>query len=128
MTFKSDTKKAEFLDMIKNLRHRVAINKFRLGNHHLRIETGRHTVPKTPQDLRLCHVCQTNELHFLFSCRRYDNLGLKLFNELTEKYSFFKDLDINSKILFLFNSIDPVICRSIPSFVYDWMNYRQKRM
>ena len=94
MTFKSDTKKADFLDMIKNPRHRIAINKFRLGNHLLRIETGRHTVPKTPEDLRLCHVCQTNEieneLHFLFSCTHYDNLRIKLFNELTEKYSFFQ--------------------------------------
>ena len=42
MTFKSDTKKAEFLDMIKNPRQRIAINKFRLGNHLLRIETDRH--------------------------------------------------------------------------------------
>ena len=41
MTFKSDTKKADFLDMIKNPRHRIAINKFRLGNHLLRIETDR---------------------------------------------------------------------------------------
>ena len=92
--------------MIKTFRHRIAINKFRLGNHLLFIETGRPTVPKTPEDLRLCYVCQTNEieneLHFLFSCTHYDNLRLKLFNELTEKYIFFQDLDINSKILFLF--------------------------
>ena len=80
MTFKSDTRKADFLDMIRNLRYRIAINKFRLGNHLLHIETGKHTVPKTPEDLRLCHVCPTNEieneLHFLFSCTRYDNLRL----------------------------------------------------
>ena len=48
-TFKNDTKKADFIDMIKNPRHRITINKFRLGNHHLRIETGRHSVPKTPE-------------------------------------------------------------------------------
>ena len=60
MTFKSDTKKADFLDMIRNSHHKIAINKFRLGNHHLRIEARRHTVPKTPEDLRLCNVCQTN--------------------------------------------------------------------
>ena len=94
MTFKSDTKKADFLDMIKNPRHRIATNNFRLGNHLLRIEAGRRIVPKTPEDLRLCHVCQTNEvkneLHFLFSCTPYDNLHIKLFNELTEKYIFLK--------------------------------------
>ena len=35
---KNDTKKDDFIDMIKNPRRRIAINKFRLGNHHLRIE------------------------------------------------------------------------------------------
>ena len=42
-TFKNDNKKAEFLNMIKNPLHRTALNKFRLGNHRLHIETGRHT-------------------------------------------------------------------------------------
>ena len=27
------------------------LNKFRLGNRRLQIETGRHTVPKTPENL-----------------------------------------------------------------------------
>ena len=36
-SFKNDTKKATFLDMIKNPQHRIAITKLRLGNHHLHI-------------------------------------------------------------------------------------------
>ena len=47
--------------MIKNRRHRIAINKFRLGNHLLRIETGRHTVLKTPEDLRLHVSCLSDK-------------------------------------------------------------------
>ena len=39
-----------------------AINKFRLGNHRLRIETGRYTVPKTLEHVRICSLCQANEL------------------------------------------------------------------
>ena len=38
--FKTENKKAEFLDYIKNPIHKKIINKFRLGNHKLRIETG----------------------------------------------------------------------------------------
>ena len=53
-SFKNDTKKGTFLDMIKNPQHRIAITKLRLGNHHLHIETGRHSIPKTPENLRLC--------------------------------------------------------------------------
>ena len=41
--FKTENKKAEFLDYIKNPIHKKIINKFRLGNYKLRIETGRHT-------------------------------------------------------------------------------------
>ena len=52
-TFKRDTDRTEFLDAIKNPLHRSAINKFHLGNHRLRIETGGYTVPKTPEQLRI---------------------------------------------------------------------------
>ena len=48
-TFKTDTKKAVFLDFLKNPLHRTAINKFRLGNHRLRIETGGTLSPKLPK-------------------------------------------------------------------------------
>ena len=51
--FKKDTLKTEFLDTIRNPLHKKCINKFRLGNHKLRVETGRHTVPKTPENLRI---------------------------------------------------------------------------
>ena len=130
--FKTDTKKTEFLDAIVNPLHRTAINKFRLGNHQLRIETGRHTVPKTPENLRICSLCQSNDIenesHVLFSCAFYNNLRSKVFDEISEKYQFFKVLDLNSKILFLFNSIDPFICRSVASFVFHIMNFRHKML
>ena len=93
----------------------MARNKFRLGNHQLHIKTGVHTVPKSAESLRLCKFCKTNEIenevHFLLSCKFCESFRLKLFNEITEKYVLFKDLDKNSKLMFLFNSIDPVICR-----------------
>lgn len=83
----------EFLDAIKNPFHRSAINKFRLGNHQLRIETGRYTVLKTPEHLRICSLCQANEVenecHVMFYCTLYDKLRDKMFNEITEKYNFF---------------------------------------
>ena len=47
---------------IKNPPDRSSINEFRLGNHRLRIETGRYTSLKTPEDLRICSICQANEV------------------------------------------------------------------
>ena len=61
LSFKTDTNRTEFLDAIKNPFHMSAINKFRLGNHRLCIETGRYTALKTPEDVRICSICQANE-------------------------------------------------------------------
>ena len=87
----------EFLDAIKNPLHRSALNKFRLGNHQLLIDT---------EHLRICSLCQANvvenECHVMFNCILCDKLRDKLFNDITEKYNFFKDLSERSKLLFLF--------------------------
>jgi len=60
-SFRKDIKKTGFLDVINNPHHKIAINKFQLGNHKLRIETGRHTIPKTPINLRICSFCHSTE-------------------------------------------------------------------
>ena len=31
-----------------------------IGSHNLKIETGRFTIPKTPEDLRICDHCYVN--------------------------------------------------------------------
>ena len=70
-SFRKDARKNDCLDMINNPHHRIAINKFQLENHKLCIETGRHTIPKTPINLRFCSFCHSseveNEIHFLVS-------------------------------------------------------------
>ena len=96
----------------------------------LRVETGRHTVPKTPENLRICSFCHSdeveNEYHFLFSCTFYEEIRKKIFLEIHEKYSHFNSLDNTSKILFLFNSVDPFICRSTAAFVFECMTHRMR--
>ena len=74
-SFRKDTRKTGCLGVINNPHHRIAINKFRLGNHKLRIETGRHTILKIPLNLRICSFCHSNEveneIHFIFSYQLY---------------------------------------------------------
>ena len=62
---------------------------------------------------------------FLF-CQLYDSLRLKFFNDITDKYSFFNELDLDAKVLSLFNSIDPSVCRSIVAFVFQAMLLRHE--
>ena len=38
--------------------------------------------------------------------------------------TFFNDLDVRSKILFLFNNIDPFICKSVAAYIFEIMNCR----
>ena len=129
-TFKKDCHKTDFLDPIKNTLHKRQVNKFRLGNHNLRIETGRHN--KTPENLRICPLCHLNEiedeLQFLFSCHHYNDIRKKFFTEINIRYQNFNDLDNNSKILFLFNSVDPFVCRTIAAYIYDSMLIRQSML
>ena len=45
--------------------------------------------------------------------------------EINVRYQNFNDLDNISKILFLFNSVDPFVCRTIAAYIYDSMLIRQ---
>ena len=116
--------------VFKNPLHRTAINKFRLGNHQLRTETGRYTVPKTPGNLRIYSVSNKveNETHVMLTCTFYNKLRSKFSNEVIVQFNSFKDLDNNSRILFLSNSIDPFICRSAAAFIFEIMDHRYKML
>ena len=50
------------------------------------------------------------------------------FDEIVHKDNFFQDLDITLEIFFLFNNIDPFVCRSLAAFVYDVVSYRNSRL
>ena len=59
-----------YLNGIKNTRDRISLTKFRLSNHSLMIEKGRHQ--NLPLKLRLCPFCPhhiEDEIHFLISCK-----------------------------------------------------------
>ena len=106
------------------------IDKFCLGNHRLRIETGRHTIPKTPENLRIFLFCHfkydvEHELHFILNCHLYDKLRSKFFEDIIRKYPHFNDLDDNSEIIFLFNNVDPIIRRLTAAYIHSGMDYRQ---
>ena len=96
----------------------------------LHLDSGRHTVPKTPENLRICSFCHSddveNEYRFLFSCTFCDEIRKKIFLEIHEKYSHFNSLDNTSKILLLFSSVDPFIYRSTAAFVFEYMTHRMR--
>ena len=58
----------------------------------------------------------------MFSCTLYDTPRNKFWDQIIKKYNSFTDLDVKSNILFLFNNIDPFICKSVAAFIFEIMN------
>ena len=48
---KNDVRRQEYLDLIKNEKHREAVAKLRSFYHRLRIETDRYHLSKIPENL-----------------------------------------------------------------------------
>ena len=130
-TFKTDRSSSLQLELIKNVHHRQSVAKLRSGNHDLRIETGRHCVPKIPENLRICQNCSAseveNEIHFLFYYNSYKCIRKTFFNDIILKYPDFNTLIERDKILFLFNNIDPFICKKLGYFIFEAFQKRKQR-
>ena len=62
-------------------KQKSTLAKFRLSDHKLRIETGRHSRPRLPVEQRLCQRCNLqsveDEIHFMIVCPYYEDLRIK---------------------------------------------------
>ena len=99
------------------------------GNHSLRIESGRHCVPKLPECLRICQYCSSNQIenknHFLFHCDRYKTIRQQITSDIVLKYPFFNLFNDTEKTIFLFNNADSFICKKLGYFIYEAFNIRE---
>ena len=90
---------------ILNTQDRIILSKFRLSNHELMIEKGRHT--KIDKSKRYCPSCLTSietEIHFLLHCGILANLRKKLFEDICPYiYTNFHDSTDEEKFAYLLN-------------------------
>ena len=80
---KRDIGIANYLTTIKNPGLRRSVTKFRLSNHKLNIEIGRHK--NIPKELRFCPFCTRSvetEIHFLLECPVYTMARKEIENEI----------------------------------------------
>ena len=109
--------------------HHQAVAKLLSSNHKLRIETDRYHLPKIPENLRIYQLCSwnkvENEIHFLFECNLYKNLRQHFSQDVEAKYSKFVELNKSEKVIFLFNNIDPYVCKKLGYYVYDAFQLRE---
>ena len=71
---KKEAGEEPYLKTVKNIKDRISMTKFRLSNHTLMIEKGRHL--NLDKADRKCPFCLSfeDEAHFLLSCRTYSVL------------------------------------------------------
>lgn len=107
----------EYLSTVRDTKERIALTKFRLSNHDLMIEKGRHR--KMNRNTRFCPFCPTkieDETHFLLKCHMYDNLRVKLFEYVKEVLPDFFPHP-NEKFLFWFLLQCPAIIHHTANFI-----------
>ena len=87
------------------IEQRIAFTKFRLSNHTLMIEKGRHL--KLDKNRRFCPFCPSlieTEHHFLLHCKTYTHGREALFLEASLIFPFFKLLTENEKFITITSS------------------------
>ena len=113
---KTDAKFEEYLNSVGNIMDRTALTKFRLSNHELMIEKGRHQ--GLDENQRTCPTCKNgieSKQHFLMSCTTYRTHREKLMADVTEISPTFTGMDENERLFFLLN--EPCMSELIGKYI-----------
>ena len=89
-----------YLTQIKNISIRTQLSKFRLSNHTLAIEVGRHQ--GVQPGMRYCTFCDKVvecEIHFLINCPIYNHLRAPVFEEVISAHPTFTYLSNKEKFI-----------------------------
>ena len=112
--FKKDKRSEPYLSEIKNINVRKLVTKFRLSNHRLMIEVGRHQGLNIED--RICPLCSAsveNESHFLLSCPIYKYQRELLLNPIISNYPNFANWTEAQKLELLLSDMDQKVCNYI---------------
>ena len=105
-----------YLKCIHNHNHRSELTKFRLSNHKLMIEVGRHQ--KIPLENRFCPSCPNvveDEIHFLINCELYREIRKPIIekcNDLKQNFAYYSD---QQKFIFIMKS--PLLVFDLTRFI-----------
>jgi len=119
--FKSLLNVEKYLTLDINIKYKIALARFRLANHKLNIELGRHYGLR--KDDRVCLYCQQNQInvidceyHAFFQCPKYDIL----------RHSFLFNWYVNGTSIHdfynLLTSQDTNIIKNVALYVYHLIN------
>jgi hypothetical protein len=111
-----------YLISIKNVKLRTQLTRFRLSNHNLMIEIGRHS--GTPKDQRYCPFCHNmveTEIHFMLDCSLYDFMRKRLIDDVNRVNPLFQFYTKVQKFSYLLANVDR---KNIAEFIYKSFELR----
>ena len=120
--FKKEKGYEKYLSDTKNVKIRKNVTKFRLSNHKLMIEVGRHQ--GTDINERFCPFCShsvEDEVHFLFYCPTYETQRIKYLHPITRRIHNFPFLPNAQKLELVMCSMDENVC----NFISNSMDIRE---
>ena len=131
--FKNEVCFEEYLFQVKNTKHRNVLSRFRLSNHNLMIESGRHCRPKIDKNERFCFFCKNkieNEVHFVTECPLYNEERDKLYVSCRTNARDGINFDLipshEQIFTFILRNNDANITNSLAKFVYNSFLLRDK--
>ena len=130
---KKEAGEEPYLNFVKNINDRISMTKFRLSNHKLMIEKGRHL--NIDKEDRICPFCSIfeDENHFLLHCRTYAPLREIMLTKVEERLS--ERLDYNNeekmmKYLLGNKEASPIVAKYLKNTMElrDFLVYKPKQL
>ena len=122
---KSDIGFEEYFDFISNESDRVMLTRFRLSNHQLMIEKGRHlNIVKEERFCPLCPYAVEDETHFLITCKAFQKEREELFMAANTVNNDFLQKCSHEKLKFLLSN--KIIMKAISLFIDKCTRLREE--
>ena len=123
-TFKTVCGTEMYMNKVNNIKHRIALSRFRLSCHKLNIELGRYT--RIPREERYCPFCPNvveDENHFLFNCDAYITERNLLFQTVQSYTPLFKFYTQEIKLLCLMTREETI--PQVAKFIFKAFEIRE---
>lgn len=105
LTFNGGYQFAEYLLSLKNTKQRRILTKYRLTDHQLALETGRHRQTRLPREECTCSHCSRGEvdtdIHFILHCEKFSTVRDLHYEEIAKKPPNFPMLTSEEKLVVL---------------------------
>ena len=126
--FKRTVNYENYVDQIENVKHKTSLSRFRLSNHNLLIEKGRHMRPRLERNDRKCFNCADkieDECHFVTECPLYIEERELLFDCCKQNCKNFNSLSRDQKFIFIFTNESESVAKALGRFIFQSLKIRE---